>query len=188
MYDTFDNTYQATIGKSYRTATRTKTDIQVSISCQRLCIWKIELWGYNSGILASLTINVCGYSWHIAGWVIWKPLPWAEYWLTWIDRWATRNDARYRADIQERFRSLIPSYIRDSSVAVIVYDITSTSTPMSLAGMSKLITDRVSFNNTTKWVDDVRNERGQDVIIVLVWNKTDLNDKRYVLDTVHWTS
>jgi Ras-related protein Rab-6A len=26
---------------------------------------------------------------------------------------------------QERFRSLIPSYIRDSSVAVIVYDITS---------------------------------------------------------------
>lgn len=26
---------------------------------------------------------------------------------------------------QERFRSLIPSYIRDSSVAVIVYDISS---------------------------------------------------------------
>ena len=26
---------------------------------------------------------------------------------------------------QERFRSLIPSYIRDSSVAVLVYDITS---------------------------------------------------------------
>ena len=27
--------------------------------------------------------------------------------------------------LQERFRSLIPSYIRDSSVAIIVYDITS---------------------------------------------------------------
>lgn len=26
---------------------------------------------------------------------------------------------------QERFRSLIPSYIKDSSVAVVVYDITS---------------------------------------------------------------
>ena len=38
--------------------------------------------------------------------------------------------------------------------------------------------DRTSFLNTTKWVDDVRNERGQDVIIVLVGNKTDLNDKR----------
>ena len=28
---------------------------------------------------------------------------------------------------QERFRSLIPSYIRDSSVAVVVYDISSQS-------------------------------------------------------------
>eukprot|EP00842_Homolaphlyctis_polyrhiza_P006258 jgi/Hompol1/6633/HPOL_001979-RA len=65
---------------------------------------------------------------------------------------------------QERFRSLIPSYIRDSSVAVIVYD----------------ITNRNSFTNTSKWVDDVRAERGNDVIIVLVGNKTDLSDKRQV--------
>lgn len=65
---------------------------------------------------------------------------------------------------QERFRSLIPSYIRDSSVAVVVYDITS----------------RPSFVNTDKWVEDVRAERGNDVIIVLVGNKTDLNDKRQV--------
>ena len=31
---------------------------------------------------------------------------------------------------QERFRSLIPSYIRDSSVAVVVYDITSMLYPV----------------------------------------------------------
>ena len=31
---------------------------------------------------------------------------------------------------QERFRSLIPSYIRDSTVAVVVYDITSEYTEM----------------------------------------------------------
>jgi hypothetical protein len=37
---------------------------------------------------------------------------------------------------------------------------------------------RVSFTNTSKWIDDVRSERGNDVIIVLVGNKTDLNDKR----------
>ena len=65
---------------------------------------------------------------------------------------------------QERFRSLIPSYIRDSSVAVVVYDITS----------------KKSFENTRKWVDDVRGERGNDVIIVLVGNKTDLGDRREV--------
>lgn len=38
--------------------------------------------------------------------------------------------------------------------------------------------DRNSFMNTAKWIDDVRAERGNDVIIVLVGNKTDLNDKR----------
>lgn len=65
---------------------------------------------------------------------------------------------------QERFRSLIPSYIRDSSVAVIVYD----------------ITDRQSFLNSSKWIDEVRSERGNDVVIMLVGNKTDLSDRRQV--------
>merc|ERR1712025_718327 len=65
---------------------------------------------------------------------------------------------------QERFRSLIPSYIRDSTVAVVVYDITNVN----------------SFEQVTRWVEDVRAERGSDVIIVLVGNKTDLADKRHV--------
>ncbi|KAL8047153.1 hypothetical protein ABFS82_08G226100 [Erythranthe guttata] len=65
---------------------------------------------------------------------------------------------------QERFRSLIPSYIRDSSVAVIVYD----------------VANRQSFLNTMKWTEEVRTERGRDVIIVLVGNKTDIVDKRQV--------
>lgn len=65
---------------------------------------------------------------------------------------------------QERFRSLIPSYIRDSSAAVIVYD----------------IANRNSFQQTTHWIDDVRTERGSDVIIMLVGNKADLTDKRQV--------
>ena len=39
--------------------------------------------------------------------------------------------------------------------------------------------DRASFQNTSKWIDDVRAERGSEVIIVLVGNKTDLSDKRY---------
>ncbi|KAJ0407538.1 hypothetical protein P43SY_006856 [Pythium insidiosum] len=65
---------------------------------------------------------------------------------------------------QERFRSLIPSYIRDSSVAVVAYD----------------ITNRASFLNTSKWIEDVRAERGQDVVIMLVGNKTDISDRRQV--------
>lgn len=65
---------------------------------------------------------------------------------------------------QERFRSLIPSYIRDSSVAIVVYD----------------ITNRASFLNTEQWIEDVRAERGNDVLIMLVGNKSDLKQHRQV--------
>lgn len=65
---------------------------------------------------------------------------------------------------QERFRSLIPSYIRDSAGAIIVYDISS----------------RPSFTSTFKWIDDVRAERGTDVVIILIGNKCDLQDRREV--------
>lgn len=65
---------------------------------------------------------------------------------------------------QERFRSLIPSYIRDSAVAVIVYDVTNIKT----------------FESVSKWVDDVRAERGSNVLIAVVGNKTDITTKRQV--------
>lgn len=42
------------------------------------------------------------------------------------------------------------------------------------------VADRQSFLNTARWVEEVRTERGSDVIIMLVGNKTDLVDKRYV--------
>ncbi|CAL5359022.1 unnamed protein product [Camellia sinensis] len=38
--------------------------------------------------------------------------------------------------------------------------------------------NRQSFLNTTKWIEEVRTERGSDVIIVIGGNKTDLVDKR----------
>ena len=41
-------------------------------------------------------------------------------------------------------------------------------------------TDRTSFLQTSKWIEDVRAERGNDVIIMLAGNKTDLEEKRYV--------
>ena len=81
---------------------------------------------------------------------------------------------------QERFRSLIPSYIRDSSVAVVVYDISSECYASHGRSAPDMSADAKTFQNTRKWIDDVRAERGNDVIIVLVGNKTDLNDKREV--------
>jgi len=65
---------------------------------------------------------------------------------------------------QERFRSLIPNYIRDSAVALVVYDITKEE----------------SYNNIPRWLQDVRSERGHDIVIVIVGNKTDLERKRVI--------
>jgi len=40
------------------------------------------------------------------------------------------------------------------------------------------VLDTNSFQQTSKWIEDVKAERGSDVIIMLVGNKTDLSDKR----------
>eukprot|EP00743_Colponemidia_sp_Colp-15_P014292 GILK01016873.1.p1 GENE.GILK01016873.1~~GILK01016873.1.p1 ORF type:complete len:205 (+),score=15.84 GILK01016873.1:141-755(+) len=67
---------------------------------------------------------------------------------------------------QERFRSLIPSYLRDASIALVVFDITS----------------RASFEHAFRWVEDVQTARGDDTSIFLVANKIDFNSRRQVSD------
>lgn len=65
---------------------------------------------------------------------------------------------------QERFKSLIPSYIKDSAVAIVVYD----------------VTNRQSFQSVEKWIEDAKNLRDDDVLLILAGNKADLNDHRQV--------
>jgi Ras-related protein Rab-6A len=89
MYDTFDNTYQATIGIDFLSKVR-------SI----LGIYSLLLEG---GHLADKSTLQTMY---------------LDDRTVRLQLWDTAG--------QERFRSLIPSYIRDSSVAVVVYDVTST--------------------------------------------------------------
>ncbi|KAJ3254779.1 Ras- protein Rab-6B [Boothiomyces macroporosus] len=65
---------------------------------------------------------------------------------------------------QERFRSLIPTFIRNSRVAIVVYD----------------ITNRSSFTKVNSWVRDVRNECGEDIKVVIIGNKVDMDSSRKV--------
>ena len=67
---------------------------------------------------------------------------------------------------QERFKSLIPSYVKDSSVAVICYDITNAET----------------FNSVKTWVENARSMRGEEVVLFIAGNKSDLADQRVVGD------
>ena len=63
---------------------------------------------------------------------------------------------------QEKFRSLVPAYIRPSTVAILVYDITC----------------RQSFDNIQQWHQMVLNSA--DPAFILVGNKVDLEDERAV--------
>ena len=67
---------------------------------------------------------------------------------------------------QERFKSLIPSYVKDSSVAVICYDITNADT----------------FNSVKTWVENARSMRGEEVVLFIAGNKSDLADQRAVAE------
>lgn len=65
---------------------------------------------------------------------------------------------------QEKFRSLIPMYIRDAHIMVVVYD----------------ITDINSFNELNLWIDLIENVKKDKAIIVIVGNKQDLEEFRAV--------
>lgn len=40
--------------------------------------------------------------------------------------------------------------------------------------------DKQSFNNVTKWIDDAKAIRGNELMIILVGNKIDIAEKRQV--------
>ena len=63
---------------------------------------------------------------------------------------------------QEKFKSLIPNYIRGASLIILVYDITNKS----------------SFNNLNSWIEFINNYESTNIIIC--GNKIDLKDKREV--------
>lgn len=74
---------------------------------------------------------------------------------------------------QEKFRSLIPSYLSDAVMAIIVYDITSKN-PF------KIKKGQQSFEAVDDWIQILRDKRGNDASIALVGNKIDMEDKRVV--------
>ena len=65
---------------------------------------------------------------------------------------------------QEKFKSLIPMYIRDANIILIVYDISV----------------KESFTHTDYWVNETKELKREDAIFVLIGNKTDLEDKRAI--------
>lgn len=65
---------------------------------------------------------------------------------------------------QERYRSVTRSYYRGAVGCLIVYDITS----------------RSSYERVPQWLQDVRQLAGKETTIMLIGNKSDMNDKRVI--------
>ena len=65
---------------------------------------------------------------------------------------------------EERFRSLIPSYLKNADCIIIVFD----------------ITNKDSFNSLNKWLADSKNNASEGTIYIICGNKSDLKEKRTV--------
>lgn len=99
MYDTFDNAYQATIGIDFLSKTMYMEDRTV----------RLQLWDTAGQECVLACIRYCVRECEC------------------VTTWEGRDNSCNCVCVSRRFRSLIPSYIRDSSVAVVAYDITSAS-------------------------------------------------------------
>ena len=65
---------------------------------------------------------------------------------------------------QERYKSLAPMYYRGAKAAIVVYDITS----------------KESLHNAKVWIKELKMRGEKDVIISLLGNKLDIDEKRVV--------
>merc|ERR1712100_703350 len=65
---------------------------------------------------------------------------------------------------QESFRSITRSYYRGAAGALLVYDITR----------------RETFSHLSSWLEDARKHSNKDMTIMLIGNKSDLDQKRQV--------
>ncbi|OHS99643.1 Ras-related protein Rab-19 [Tritrichomonas foetus] len=66
---------------------------------------------------------------------------------------------------QEAYRSLLPMFFRSANIAMITFDVTS----------------RSSFEAVPEWLSEVKQQAYENVIIILVANKIDLEERRMIL-------
>ena len=97
----------------------------------------------------------------------------SEYQLTMCVEYGSKNieikNKIYKIQIwdtagQECFWSITRSYYKNSACAIIVYDISR----------------KDSFNNLNNWIEACKNQCDKKICLVLVGNKSDLNEKREV--------
>jgi len=79
------------------------------------------------------------------------------------------NNSKIKAQIwdtagQERYRSITNAYYKGAKGALLVYDVTATS----------------SFSSIDRWISELKSLGDPDMCILIVGNKIDLGDKRLI--------
>ena len=92
---------------------------------------------------------------------------------TFVEKFETINNKKYRLEIwdtagQEKFRSLTKLFVKDAKVVVFVYDITSME----------------SFQDLDYWIKTIFDILGDDPILGLAGNKSDLYQNEEVKDEI----
>ena len=67
---------------------------------------------------------------------------------------------------QERYKSITSAYYKGSKGAFVVYDISR----------------KITFENVDKWIGELKSNGSEDVLIMLVGNKTDLKEQREIFE------
>ncbi|KAG5457427.1 MAG: Rab6-Gtp:gcc185 rab binding domain complex [Olpidium bornovanus] len=165
MYDTFDNTYQATIGIDFLSKTMYLDDRTV----------RLQLWDTAGQVIpggpgakrgegrGGKTGGPCFPGLEKGGF----RNPGASLGFAVSERRSSDRRADQRRLLHLGTSFLLPGAIPEPDTKL-------------HPGLVRGCCSRTSFINTSQWIDDVRAERGQDVIIVLVGNKTDMSEKRQV--------
>ena len=90
-----------------------------------------------------------------------------------VDYWVKSLpiDNSYIADLQiwdtcgqERFKTITRQYYRDTHGCILVFD----------------LTNKDSFKNVEIWIEDIKNFGNQEMTLLIVGNKSDMEDKRQV--------
>ena len=82
-----------------------------------------------------------------------------------VKRFASRSGTQLLAKKagQEAFQSITRTYFKGAMGALLIYDITR----------------RESFDHVVNWLNEVKNNSSKEIVVVLIGNKSDLDDKYF---------
>jgi small GTP-binding protein len=95
----------------------------------------------------------------------------AHSWITKVSSGANVRLSIWDTAGQEKYKSIGPMYWRAANAAVVVFD----------------LTDSTTFRHVDEWIQLFRNETGEDTLIIVIANKSDMQNEQEVSGAALWS-